>query len=415
MWKKLFNLKFWLPVLVLGIGAGATFVLLKNKPTARKKPNFQRGALVEVMEATLSNPRIEVRTHGRVRAAKKVVLSARIGGEVIWISPKMNEGSFFKKGDSLLSIGIRQSQSRLKAPFNGVVQSKNVDLGQYVNPGAQLATLLGSDQAEVVIDLPMGRMDWLPQNSATTNSGNQYQIPALISLAGMSSALVWPATVKRHLLELTPRGMMVQLIAEANDPFRLKRMAQVKAKKKKPSGTVQINKTEVANPENPVIPETSNMPLFVGAFVDVTIPGRQLKNVVTIPTQALRDRDTVWIALETFPKASVLEATETKDSAPKNISAQRNIELQVRRVQIAHLDQDNVFLSGGIKPGEKIIISPIKGAADGLKLRLAGVEKMDWKKMTGEKRWKRKRPEEMGKQRGKKQGQKSADTRKEES
>jgi hypothetical protein len=40
---------------------------------------------------------------------------------------------------------------------------------------------------------------------------------------------------------------------------------------------------------------------------------------------------------------------------------------------------------------------------------------MDWKKMTGEKRWKRKRPEEMGKQRGKKQGQKSADTRKEES
>ena len=69
MWKKLFNLKFWLPVLVLGIGAGATFVLLKNKPTARKKPNFQRGALVELMEANLSNPRIEVRTHGRVRAA----------------------------------------------------------------------------------------------------------------------------------------------------------------------------------------------------------------------------------------------------------------------------------------------------------------------------------------------------------
>ena len=89
--------------------------------------------------------------------------------------------------------------------------------------------------------------------------------------------------------------------------------------------------------------------------------------------------------------------------------------MQVRRVQIAHLDQDNVFLSGGIKPGEKIIISPIKGAADGLKLRLAGVEKMDWKKMTGEKKWKRTRPEEMGKQRGKKPERKSADTRKEDS
>ena len=415
MWKKIFNLKFWLPVLVLGIGVGATFLLLKNKPKALKKPNFQGGTLVEVMKATLSNPRIEVRTNGRVRAAKKIVLSARIGGEVIWISPRMSEGSFFKKGDSLLSIGIRQSQSLLKAPFNGVVQSKNVDLGQYVNPGARLATLLGSDQAEVVIDLPMGRMDWLPQNSESSDFGNQYQIPALISLAGISSAPVWPATVKRHLLELTPQGMMVQLIAEANDPFRLKRMPQDKEIKVKPSGTVQINKAEMSNPENHMIPKTSNMPLFVGAFVDVTIPGRQLENVGTIPAQALRDRDTVWIALEIFPKAEGLEDGETFGSVSKNISAQKNIELQVRRVQIAHLDQDNVFLSGGIKSGEKIIISPIKGAADGLKLRLAGMGKMDWKKMSGEKKLKRKRPEEMGKRREKKQEQKSTDTQKEKS
>ena len=147
MWKKIFNLKFWLPILVLSLGAGITMALLKNKPTARKKTNFQRGKLVEVIEVEFSNPQIEVRTHGRVKAAQKVVLSARIGGEVIWISPNLSEGSFFKKNDLLLSIGIRQSQSRLKAPFNGVVQMKNVDLGQYVNPGSQLATLLGSDFA----------------------------------------------------------------------------------------------------------------------------------------------------------------------------------------------------------------------------------------------------------------------------
>jgi len=246
MWKKLFNLKFWLPVLVLGLGAGVTVALLKNKPKARKKPNFQRGTLVEVMEATLSNPQIEVRTHGRVRAAKKVILSARIGGEVIWIGPKMNEGSFFKKGDPLLSIGIRQSQSRLKAPFNGVVQSKNVDLGQYVNPGTQLAVLLGSDQAEVVIDLPMGRMDWLPQSS--TSLDDQFQFPATVSLAGMISASVWNAKVKRHLLELTPRGMMVQLIAEAEDPFRLKRKSQVKSKNKRTSENTLINTVGTPKP-----------------------------------------------------------------------------------------------------------------------------------------------------------------------
>jgi multidrug efflux pump subunit AcrA (membrane-fusion protein) len=99
MWKKIFNLKFWLPVLVLFLGVGITMALLKNKPTARKKSNFQRGTLVTVIEAKLSNPQIEVRTHGRVQAAQKVVLSARIGGEVIWISPNLSEGSFFKNNE----------------------------------------------------------------------------------------------------------------------------------------------------------------------------------------------------------------------------------------------------------------------------------------------------------------------------
>ena len=393
MWKKIFNLKFWLPVLVLGLGAGITFALLKNKPTAHKKPNIQRGTLVEVMEATLSNPQIEIRTHGRVRAAQKVVLSARTGGEVIWISPNLNEGRFFEKDEVLLSIGIRQSQSRLKAPFNGVVQVKNVDLGQYVNPGTQLATLLGSDHAEIVIDLPMGRLDWLPrqlppeQNIGAASGGNQYQIPAEVSLAGMNSASVWPVMVKRHLLELTPRGMMVQLIAEAKDPFRLKNLHETQKNENFGSAVVQIRNLGSVKTEIPDKPQFSNIPLFVGAFVDVRIPGRQLENVFKVPAQALRDRDTIWIVSEKLDPDSVTGA----------------LELQVRRVQIAHLDQDNVFISKGIKPGERIIISPIKGAANGLKIRIAGNSKKSGKQIVGgnKKKWqghegKRKRPEGQG-------------------
>ena len=59
MWKKLINLKFWIPLFLIGIGAGLTFEMIKNKPKARKKPNFKKGKLVEVMEASLSNPIIE--------------------------------------------------------------------------------------------------------------------------------------------------------------------------------------------------------------------------------------------------------------------------------------------------------------------------------------------------------------------
>ena len=375
MWKKLFNLKFWLPVLLLGFGAGLTMALLKNKPTARKKANFKRGTLVDMIDAAKSSPKIEVRTHGRVRAAKKVVLSARIGGEVIWVSPNLREGRFFKKDEPLLKIGIRQSKSNLKAPFNGVVQTKNVDLGQFVNPGAQLATLLGSDQAEIVIDLPMGRMGWLPKSSNSNDQGNQYHIPVMVSLTGINSAPTHKAIIKRYLLELTPRGMMVQLIAEVDDPFQMKNNPQSQYPQK--SETIQLTGNNIDKLDIPVSRQVMNIPLFLGAFVDVVIPGRQLENVVHIPAKALRDRDTVWIVSEG--------------------------EIQVRNVKIAHVDFDDVYLSDGVSPGEKIIISPVKGAANGMKVQLAGRKRMDGKRKSGEKFRGDKRLENMGKRRDEKQ------------
>ena len=87
---------------------------------------------------------------------------------------------------------------------------------------------------------------------------------------------------------------MVQLIAEVNDPFQMKN----NSRSKNPQNSETINLTEKNNDklEIPVNRQVINIPLFLGAFVDVVIPGRKLENVVHIPAKALRDRDTVWIA-----------------------------------------------------------------------------------------------------------------------
>ena len=71
MWRTLLNLKFWIPIFIMGIGAGFAYEMIKNKPAARKKPNFERGKLVDVIEAAKSSPKIEVRTHDSVREATK--------------------------------------------------------------------------------------------------------------------------------------------------------------------------------------------------------------------------------------------------------------------------------------------------------------------------------------------------------
>ena len=116
---------------------------------------------------------------------------------------------------------------------------------------------------------------------------------------------------------------------------------------------------------------------------------------VNIPAQALRDQDTVWIALEG--------------------------ELEVRRVKIAHLDKDNIYLSGGVKPGEQIIISPIKGAANGLKIRITGKGKIRIKgyerrkQLSGETKRRRKRGDGKGEQVDGKWQQRENDLRKQNS
>jgi len=220
-----------------------------------------------------------------------------------------------------------------------------------------------------VIDLPMSRLDWLPKqfpkelpaNSTKKVTGqstttNQYQIPAFITLAGISSASAWPAVVKRQLLELTPRGMMVQLIAEVRDPFQLKIPLGQNDKEIAGNGAIEIKKKGTFKGEIREKAENFKIPLFIGSFVDVKIPGRQLADVVRIPAKALRDRDTVWVVV--------------------------NKELQIRNVKIAHIDLDNVYLSGGVKIGEKIIISPIKGASKGLKVRVFGDKKIGAEKIT---------------------------------
>jgi len=235
--------------------------------------------------------------------------------------------------------------------------------------------LFGSDQAEIVIDLPMGRMAWLPKPNNSNDQGNQYHIPAIVTLTGINNAPKHKAMIKRHLLQLTPRGMMVQLIAEVNDPFQLKNNFQ--SKNPKNSETINLTKKNYDKLEISLNRQVVNIPLFLGAFVDVVIPGRQLEKVVRIPAQALRDRDTVWIATEG--------------------------EIQVRTVRIAHIDFDDVYLSGGILTGEKIITSPVKGAANGMKVQLVGMKKKDGKRKLGKKFKGDKSLDGMGKRTAKKQ------------
>lgn len=304
-------------------------VFIKTRPKAEKKEKPYLGELVEVVSLEKTSRQIQLETHGIVRASERVILTPQISGVVNWMSDSFSEGNFFNKGDVLLTLepitGANLNYTVLKAPFNGVVQTKSVDLGQYVNPGAQLATLIGSDRVEVHADLAMSDLTWLP----VTRPPNQLMVPATISLPYGSQVQNWDAVVQRHLLELTSKGLMVQLVIEIIDPFNLRAYKAA---------------------------STSTIPLFIGAFVDIKIPAKTLNNIFVIPSHALHDETNIWIAV--------------KDR------------LEVHTVDVVYVDKSEIFISGGVAEGELLIVSPLKGAANGLKIRIEGKEKESKKSRT---------------------------------
>ena len=48
--------------------------------------------------------------------------------------------------------------------------------------------------------------------------------------------------------------------------------------------------------------------------------------------------------------------------------------LEKRKVQVLWRQEGTVLLSGGLKSGEKVVMSPLSAAIDGMKLRLPGEE-----------------------------------------
>lgn len=324
--KRIFNPKIWLPVLVLAMGGIALAAFIKNRPDAKKKPKRTSGALVEVLSVKSTNEQVQLQAYGLVRSSQQVTLSARISGTVKWLHPSLKEGNFFKKGDLLVTLDSVNTAglnyTLIQAPFDGMIQQRKAEIGQYVAPGTPLLTLTGSQRAEIYADLPANQLGGL----LVPGSTNQLGIPAQVKFSYGNRTVTRTATVQRHLMDLTNSSMMARLVIEVSDPFALNA------------------------PKN----SKNYAPLFLGDFVEVIIPAKRFSNVVVVPAHALRANHSVWLAL--------------------------NDTLEIRPVEVAHIDQEKVFVTKGLKAGELLITSPLKGAANGLKLKIAGAKKNEGKK-----------------------------------
>jgi len=387
-------LKVVLPVVIIAAGVMGMRVLVLARHAPPKVVRETPGALVEVMTVAPADHPVTVFATGTVTAAQEAAITPEVSGRVVGLAPNMVAGGFLRAGEPLFEIEATDyrlaleraraavakaeldlatvasqadvarrewqqladqggappnplvlhepqlanaratlasakaaqaqaeldlERTRVTAPFDCVVRSEQVDLGQYLRAGAEVARVAGTRRAEVVVPLPLEELVHLrvPRTFAG-NAPGEAGSPATLTLTVDGQRFEWSGRVVRALGEVDPAGRMARVVVAVDDPYGLRGRADRPA-------------------------------LALGLFVEAELRGDMLAQVFAIPRSALRDNHTVWLA---------------DDGG----------HLAIRPVEVARRERDQVLVAGGLTAGDRVVLTALSGAANGMALRLVEVE-----------------------------------------
>lgn len=380
-----------LPVAVLGLGIVIGWVLMMTGPEVKRRPPSPSLPTVEVMVVQSQQYQVMLHTQGTVSPRTQSTLIPEVAGRIISIASQFRSGESFTAGTELFAIDptdyqnaiiiaradlararlalaqekalaqhalddwkklgrkqqptdltlhkpqvisakaevaaaearLRQAETNLqrthiRAPYAGRVLEKKVDVGQYVSPGTVAAILYAVDIAEVRLPLTDRQLAFVD-----LPNGNAHSAPVTLSTRIGNNVNQWQGRLVRTEGAIDTASRQLFVVAQIDEPFQ----------HKEKNGT-----------------ETS--PLKIGQFVEANISGRLLNDVFVLPRQAVESDGHVLV-----------------------VNAQSHIER--RAVQVVLRKGEQVIISGGLKAGERISLTPMPFAREGTAVEIAGEQKAE--------------------------------------
>ncbi|MAM43557.1 MAG: efflux RND transporter periplasmic adaptor subunit [Candidatus Neomarinimicrobiota bacterium] len=369
-------MKNYFGLLFLVISVVLAFLMIKNKSVAVSEDVEIDIPYVKTMMLLPQTVNASIASQGVISPESALTLLSELNSKVDWISPSMETGSSFSKGDTLLILDKRdyelalitaesnvlnaevnlerekaesdlaskewkrvgagagsdlalrkpqlaqakatlaaaqatleRAQRNLKrtvfiAPFDGRVRTKNVDPGATIFPGTALGNIYATESFEVRLpiadqDVPFTGLDF-----------NGRQIPEDKQL-----------DVKFSLGNSNLKGKVVRAEAEV-DPMT--RMLSIVAR---------IDNTPSISSSNPIA---------VGQFVQATIYGIEIPEIVVLPRTAVRDEG-VWVV-------------------------DTSMILYNRPVDVLRYENEFALIGEGIEPGDRLLTSRLSSLVNGLKV-----------------------------------------------
>ena len=212
---------------------------------------------------------------------------------------------------SALDRAIRDlERAEILAPYAGRLQSKEVDVGQFVNKGNPVGRIYAVDSAEIRLPLPDDELAYVdvPMSYRGTQQQSGPSVTLSADFAGRRHN--WQGRVARTESEIDAVSRMVHVVAEVDDPYA---------------------------PGN----DPNRPPLAAGMFVEAEIEGRTVEDVVVLPWAALRGQDQVLVV-------------DQEDR------------LRFRQVGVLRRTRDEILVQTGLLEGERVCISALDTVTEGM-------------------------------------------------
>lgn len=221
---------------------------------------------------------------------------------------KAAQAQVFSAQATLVKAELALERSEIRAPYTGRVLTKNVDIGQVVAQGTELAEIYAVDYVEIRLPIKNSDLSYisLPENSRFANT-NTDTLPTVTFTSDLAGAQQWQGQVMRTEGAFDQSSQQLFVVAQIDDPYG------------KSSDTA--------------------LPLKIGQYVSANIAGKVIPNSLTIPNKAIYQGSYVYIV--------------------------ENNTLQRRPIKIAWQNEKISMISSGLSAEQLLVVTPLGQVSSG--------------------------------------------------
>ena len=352
-------------IVILATGLVISAFLIQNEETSQEKGGQIKSPLsVDVFKTRKSDVRLSIPAWGLVQPCERINVKTQVEGRISHVPDRIIAGASVRQGDLLLKIEQDDYQFALieaRGVYEKSLQALSIERGQQeiamaefklfekkfnVNTIEKKLALREPQRKslEAESQIAAAKMGQAKLNLARTrvkSPCNGKIISEDLAVGKLmnkgSVALTLACTGKFHIIA----GFLPKYVLDSNS-----KDAQVVI-----NGIVHPG--EIKNVLPQIDPETRQKQVLIaikskvatiGDYASVKLQGRLYKDVISLPKEALRAGDTLWI----------MEEDNT---------------LSVRKVFIAGQDDDLIIVTNGVLSNEKVILSHISSPLEGMRLQ----------------------------------------------